>query len=171
MRYWIQQENPATTDYNKSVRTITPRKYNKYNILLQLLKPENPWHFTSSSSGLYGSAKKSTVVHCDGQSGHPDVTRTVVTLQFSEIGTAALGHKKRKFLTDRRPLSVWRARNSSAPACNYWLHSSGSTIRPQLRCSPVLGRDNKLVYKNKTYIIMVLIRAIPINRGLALIMD
>jgi hypothetical protein len=43
----------------------------------------------------------------------------VVTLQFSEIGTAALGHKKRKFLTDRRPLSVWRARNSSAPACNY----------------------------------------------------
>ena len=32
----LQQKKSATTDY-KSVRTVTPWKYNKYNILLQLL--------------------------------------------------------------------------------------------------------------------------------------
>ncbi len=71
------------------------------------------------------------------------------TLYISESNeTAALGHKKRRIRLISGPLSVLEGLEFHAPA-------------------PLcLSRDNKLVHKNKTYIIMLLIRAIPINRGL-----
>ena len=111
----LQQENPATTDY-KSVRTITPWKHYKY-----IYTTTTYWtrEFFTFSTDRHKKNAQNTAPLRNPRLYTAMVNRVTRMLpelwwpsNISEIGTAALGHKKRRFLTDGRPFQFWRAWNS-----------------------------------------------------------
>ena len=96
--YLIQQKNSATT-YYASKSDLTPWKYNKYNILLQLLTEPRILSTSQPPLGQNTAPLRNPRSYTAMVSR---VTRMLPGLWWpsnlgSEIGTAALGHKKRFF--------------------------------------------------------------------------